>query len=328
MLSASQAKYAVAMATAAMASYVLSQALHLSGSYWSVLSAVIVFRFDFGSAWGASRDRLLGTMAGAVWAVSFLLLARLWSIPGLLLLGGIIVPLSFWAALRPQYRTALVTSIIILSAGGSVTTPLAAAIGRILAVGLGAFIGGLFSFALSFAKHPGVGHEPAAKILLGLGALFPLSCRPGDPGQTTRLQRDIYRGLCRFSSAAQLRLPKAAPIVEILTRVYWDIVFLNRVTPGTPNPEDKPGLQAALAQVALAFQRLCVRTAENIRDANPLPSLIDFNEACAHLAGASIDKPIPPGAGENAIISLLQLLRQDFETLLLTLAEAPCRDGA
>ena len=64
--SASQVKYAIGMATAAMTSYVLSYALHLSGSYWSVLSAVIVFRFDFGNALGASRDRLFGTVAGVV----------------------------------------------------------------------------------------------------------------------------------------------------------------------------------------------------------------------------------------------------------------------
>ncbi len=64
-------------------------------------------RFDFGNALGASRDRMLGTVAGAVLAVSFLALARLWSIPGFLLLAAIIIPLSFLSALRPQYRTAL-----------------------------------------------------------------------------------------------------------------------------------------------------------------------------------------------------------------------------
>ena len=170
MPSAGQAQEAIGMATAAMTSYVLSNALHLAGSYWSVLSAVIVFRFDFGNALGASRDRLLGTMAGAVLTVSFLSLARIWSIPGLLLLGAIVIPLSYLAALRPQYRTALVTSIIVLSAGGPVTTPLAVTVGRVLAVGLGAFIGGLFSFILSFAKQQTTGYEPAAKIILDLGS--------------------------------------------------------------------------------------------------------------------------------------------------------------
>jgi uncharacterized membrane protein YccC len=319
-LSSSQAKYAIGMATAAMTSYVLSHALHLSGSYWCVLSAVIVFRFDFGSAWSASRDRLLGTIAGAVLAVSFLFLTRLWNIPGLVLLSGIVVPLSLWTALRPQYRTALVTSMIVLSAGGSVTTPLAPAIGRILAVGLGGFVGGLFSFVLSFAKHPGIGHEPAVKILLGLGALFPLSRRPGDTEQTTRLQRDLYSGLCRFSSAARLRLPEAAPIVRVLMRVYWDIVFIGRVALTKPDSEENPNLQAALARVATSFQRLCTQTAENLRQAKPLPALVDFDEACSHLTGSGVDSPIPPGKGENAIVSLLQLLRQDIEGLLLTLA--------
>jgi hypothetical protein len=325
--SASQVKYAIGMGTAALISYVLSHVLHLAGSYWCVLSAVIVYRFDFGNAMGASRDRMLGTAAGAVLAVTFLALARLWSIPGFLLLAAVIIPLSFLSALRPQHRTALVTAIIVLSAGESVKTPLAAAIGRVLAVGLGAFIGGLFSFILSFAKHPGTGHDPAARIILGLGSLLLLTSRPDDSGRTAQVQRDLYSGICRFSSAARLRLPGATPIVRILTLVYWEIVFIGRIASTTPNLEDKPSLPAALAPLAMNFQQLCVRTAENLRNAKPLPTIIDFDEACSHLAGSRIDNPIPPGKEENAIVSLLRLLRQDFESLLRTLAEPPCRGG-
>jgi hypothetical protein len=320
-ISASQVKYAAGMAAAALTSYVFSGALHLSGSYWAVLSAVIVFRFDFGHALGASRDRLLGTIAGAVLAVSFLGLTRLWNIPGLLLLAATIVPLSFLAAVRPQYRTSLITSIIVLSAGGSVRTPLAAAIGRLLAVGLGAFIGGLFSFILSFAKHPGVGHEPAAKIISGLSVLLPVSCRPEDSGKAARVQRDLYSGLCRFSSATE-RLPEAKPIVSALMRLYWDVVFIGRLVPTPSNIEDKSGLQTALAKVAASFQRLCVQTAENLRHARPLPALTDFEEACCHL-GANSDPPIPPGREEGAIVPLLHLLRQDFENLFVVLPESP-----
>jgi hypothetical protein len=318
-LSSGQVKYAIGMATAAITSFILSHALHLSGGYWSVLSAVIVFRFDFGNALDASRDRVLGTIAGAVLAVSFLSLARLWSIPGLLLLAAIIVPLSFLAALRPQYRTALVTSMIVLSAGGPVATPFTAAVGRVLAVGLGALIGGLFSFILSFVKHPEVDHEPAAKIILGLGVLLPLSHTQGDPGQTTQLQRDIYGGLCRFSSTARSRAPESAPIVRILTHVYWDIIFIGRIALSTPNL-DKPCLQAALGQMEMSFQHLCVQTAEHLRLAKPLPTLIDFEEACRHVEDLRIDDPSLLGKGENAIVSLLQLLRQDFEALLGALA--------
>ena len=318
--SASQVKYAIGMGTAALISYLLSQALHLAGSYWSALSAVIVYRFDFGNTLGASRDRMFGTAAGAVLAVTFLALARLWTIPGFLLLGAVIIPLCFLSALRPQYRTALVTSIIVLSAGGSDTTPFAAAIERVLAVGLGAFIGGLFSFILTFAKHPGKGHAPVARILLGLGSLLLLTRQPEDSGRMAQVQRDLYSGLCRFSSAARLGLPGTAPIVKILTHVYWDIVFIGRVAPTTPNPEDKHNLQVTLSQLARSFHHLCAETAENLRHAKPLPTLFDFDEVCSRLAGSRIDNLIPPGEEENVIVSLLQLLRQDFESLLLTLS--------
>jgi len=321
---ASQVKYAAGMAAAALTSYVLSNGLHFSGSYWSVLSSVIVFRFDFGHTLGASRDRMLGTVAGAVLAVGLLALTRLWNIPGLLLLAAMILPLSLLAAVRPQYRTSLVTSIIVLSAGGTVATPLVVAIGRLLAVALGAFIGGLFSFILSLTKHPGIGHEPAAKIILGLSALFSFPRTPEDGGKAARVQRDIYSGLCRFSSAT-VRIPEAKPIVSALTRLYWDVVFIGRLVPPTSNLEENSGLQTALAKVAAGFRRLCVQAAESLRQVKPLPTLVDFDEACCRL-GSSSDPPVPPGKGEGAVISLLHLLRQDFESLLALLAETPSRE--
>jgi uncharacterized membrane protein YccC len=54
------------MVTAAMTTFVLSHVLHLAGSYWSGLSAVIVFKLDFESVSAASSDRLFGTVAGVV----------------------------------------------------------------------------------------------------------------------------------------------------------------------------------------------------------------------------------------------------------------------
>ena len=318
--SASQVKYALGMGTAALISYVLAHTLHLAGSYWSVLSAVIVYRFDFGNTLGASRDRMLGTAAGAALAVAFLALARLWRVPDILLLAGVILPLCFLSALRPPYRAGLVTSIIVLSAGGAEATPLGAAVGRVLAVGLGAFIGGLFSFFLSLTKHPGTGHDPAARVILGLGSLLLLTPRPDDSGRKARVQRDLYSGLNRFSSAARESLPEATPIVKFLTLVYWDIVFIDRVAPTTLELEDKPGLQAALGQLALSFQHLCEQTAESLRQGKPLPTLIDFDEACSRLTDSRIDNHIPRGMEEMAIFSLLRLLRQDFKSLLNTLS--------
>jgi len=107
--------------------------------------------------------------------------------------------------------------------------------------------------------------------------------------------------------------------VRILTHVYWDIIFIGRVALSTPNL-DKPGLQAALGQMEMSFQHLCVQTAENLRHPKPLPTLIDFEEACGHMEDLRIDDPLLLGKEENAIVSLLQLLRQDFEALLGALA--------
>jgi uncharacterized membrane protein YccC len=53
-------------ALAAVLAYWITSILHLPGSYWAAISAIVVMQSEVGATVTASRDRLAGTAMGAV----------------------------------------------------------------------------------------------------------------------------------------------------------------------------------------------------------------------------------------------------------------------
>jgi uncharacterized membrane protein YccC len=64
-------------ALAAACSYWLAKLLHLPDGYWGAISAVIVLQSNVGATVTASRDRLIGTLIGAMFGFSFSLFGGL-----------------------------------------------------------------------------------------------------------------------------------------------------------------------------------------------------------------------------------------------------------
>src|SRR5262245_24149242 len=98
---------------AGLITFTLAHLLELPHSYWAVLTSVIIMQASVGGSLKATLDRMLGTLAGAIWGVSVTL-----AIPhgdtltiGLTLAAAL-APLALVAALRPNYRMAPVTAII------------------------------------------------------------------------------------------------------------------------------------------------------------------------------------------------------------------------
>lgn len=58
--------YSARSALAAAGALSIAGNLHLPEAYWSPISAVIVMHSNFGSAWGISRQRVIGTVLGAM----------------------------------------------------------------------------------------------------------------------------------------------------------------------------------------------------------------------------------------------------------------------
>ena len=136
-----QLKLAVRMTVASLAAYALCRLLGLSQSYPAVLTAVIVMQGSVGASLKAMLDRRVGSLGGAVWGVAVLLV-----LPpsGGLSLGVTftvaLIPLALLAALKPAYRAAPVTAIILLLTPTNSVGPIAQAVQRVVEIGLGGIV--------------------------------------------------------------------------------------------------------------------------------------------------------------------------------------------
>ena len=99
-------------ALAATLSWWLMMSLGLHDGYWGAISAIIVLQSNFGATVSASRDRLLGTLIGAVFGFAFSLFGALpWNFAGAVLSAVIVCGLL---GLRSSSRLAGVTIAIIM----------------------------------------------------------------------------------------------------------------------------------------------------------------------------------------------------------------------
>ena len=63
--------HAAKTALAAALCWALARLFHLHDGYWGSISAIIVLQSNVGSTVNASRDRILGTIIGAIFGFSF-----------------------------------------------------------------------------------------------------------------------------------------------------------------------------------------------------------------------------------------------------------------
>jgi uncharacterized membrane protein YccC len=140
----------------------------LHDGYWGAISAIIVLQSNFGATISASRDRILGTLIGAVLGFSFTLVGALpWNFILAVLTAMIVCGVL---GLRSSSRLAGVTiSIIMLVNTGSHWT---LALHRVLEVFLGIFV----AVAISTLVLPDSARlrlrDGLAKEFLLLGAFF------------------------------------------------------------------------------------------------------------------------------------------------------------
>ncbi len=219
------------LAVAGSAALALAQALHLPEGSWAVLSALIVTRANRGATLRASAARLIGTLCGAGLGV-LAAAGRLWQVPELALLAAVLLPLGLLVAWRPDFRTAPIAAVIVLSAGGG--SPLAAAGLRVAEIALGA----LTALALSWALLPGKSLEQteraAARLLAHLHALALLA---GAAAEAAR--RDKLLELCRGELRSLTLLAQSAGweprareraerLAKRMARVYADVAMVVR----------------------------------------------------------------------------------------------------
>ena len=104
--------HAIKTAAAASVCYTLARSFGFHDGYWSAISTIIVLQSNFGATMSASRDRLLGTLIGAVIGFSFTFVGALpWNFIAAILVAVVICGLL---GLRSSSRLAGVTISVVM----------------------------------------------------------------------------------------------------------------------------------------------------------------------------------------------------------------------
>jgi len=257
-----QLKLAARMTVASLAAYSLCRVLGLSQSYPAVLTAVIVMQGSVGASLKAMLDRLVGSLGGAVWGVAILLV-----LPpsGGLSLGVTftvaLVPLALLAALKPAYRAAPVTAIILLLTPSNAVSPEAQAVQRVLEIALG----GIVAMAVALLVLPARAHEglaeAAGRAVGKMGDLAAIVLK-GDTAAIQTLHADIRSALTQAEAAGDDATreratylsagPDPQSMLRTLRRVKNDLSAIGR-TAGEPLTESTSSLMAAIAAILHAI---------------------------------------------------------------------------
>ncbi|HEY1723446.1 MAG TPA: FUSC family protein [Magnetospirillaceae bacterium] len=133
-------RFALRMMLSAGVAFVVAQALELSQPTWAVISAIVVARASAGDAFKSGRDRVIGTLTGAVVGV-VLAFGRPLGVPELVLIAVGVGALAFAFTFHKAFAAAPIALVIVLASDpsgheASVTT----ALHRLTEVGLGAAI--------------------------------------------------------------------------------------------------------------------------------------------------------------------------------------------
>jgi uncharacterized membrane protein YccC len=290
-----QLRLAVRITTAAVVSYVACHLLGLMQSQWAVLTAVIVMQASVGGSLKAMLDRFMGSLGGAIWgvAVSLSLHHSGFAPLGVALAVGV-GPLAVLAAIKPTYRVAPVTAIILLlSQNLNTLGPVDSAIQRMLEIGIGSIV----ALGVSLVVLPARAHRALAQATSqALGAMADLmTIMPtglqghNDPQAMLAAHDRIRTFIGKAETAAEEALrerssylttaPDPVPICRTLRRLRHDLAILGRAMT-EPLPEGTGAIilaptVEAMAAIAAFFR---VSAAAFAQAAAP-PALSDLDGA-------------------------------------------------
>lgn len=248
------------MTVAAVAGLAIAQALNLPLPLWTVLTALIVTQMSIGRSLATSIDYLVGTIGGTIYGGALaLLIPHETEMRLLLVLVLAVAPVALVAALKRNLNAVPVSAIIVvLMPAITHASPLAAAIDRVLEVGLGVIVG----LAVAFLVMPAGGHRIArqegSRILdLLAQALERVLAGPLGPDDVESLRRvydRVGQSIAEFTASAaegerersaRLSLePDTQPLRRTLLSLRHDVVAAGRIARGVPLPEPLHGRMA------------------------------------------------------------------------------------
>jgi uncharacterized membrane protein YccC len=282
-------RLAVRVTSAAILAFAFAKLLGFPHGYWAVITAIIVMQTSVGGSLKAAVDRLLGTMAGALYGAGIALLVPHASTSGLAAAMVIaIAPLALLAAVRANFKAAPITAFIVLvPMSGQEVAPLTYALDRILEISIGSVVG----MATSLLILPARAHQVLARVAAKAAdlngdlmvAMFEgLTKDAGRPGLRAQ-HAAIRKALAQAETAAEEALrerksyltdsPDPEPLVRTLYRLRHDLVMVGRAT-AKPLPAVLAArLETKVLAVRDAGSHLLHEMAEALRTRDAAPSL-------------------------------------------------------
>lgn len=292
----SELTLAIRITVAAGLAFALVKLVGLSQSSWAVITSVIIMQTSLGGSVKAAMDRMAGTLVGAVWGalVSIAISHHSNLATGLAVLVAV-APTALCAALRPSFRVAPITALIVLIPSGSTLTPYAFALERVAEIVVGIVVGVSVAMLVLPARAHGVLAAAAAKVTdlnadLLIALMAGLIEGRGRP-DVAALQASIRAGLRQVDAAVdeaarerKAHLSNVAdvePLARTLYRVRHDLVIIARVCVRASPESVAPALREPLLGLRDATVALLHAIAEALRRRYVAPDLAGFEASLA-----------------------------------------------
>lgn len=285
----SEIRHAIRVSAAVGAAFALATLLKLPQGYWAVFTAVIVVQTSIGATITASIERFMGTVVGAVVGAAAAYLHLRHPAFGGLILCVAVALLSFLAAVRPTFKVAPVTAVIMLIGTTTHMDPLTAAMYRVIEITVGSLTGVAATLLIFPARAHGAIVQRVREVVdinAGLLSHYARVLR-GQPSDLVAAdQYDANRAIMAKlqtamaeadrETASRLSL-RSAP--EALPRTLWrqrnDIVMIGRAL---TQPIAIPGLAEPAAAMIDAARNFLIQAAELIQ-MGARPDRLAFSQA-------------------------------------------------
>jgi len=328
--------------------FVTDVVLGLPQSYWAVLTAVIVMQASLGGALKASIDRIVGTIAGALWGVIIALAVphphgSSWLLATALTLA--LAPLALLVAFKPAYRIAPATAIIVLlGSGAQEAGPILPALHRVMEIGVGSLVGlAVALLVLPARAHRLLADEAAAVLGILAEQIEQLPARLAGTaeaavwqqiGDRRRKAQDKAEALAEEAKRERRNrltdTPDPEPLARTLRRLGVDLAQIGRVSGEAWDAilvERLAEPLSTVVEVTASFLRAC-GTALHSRTAPPPiePVSAAMDRLSAIVAGLRQDGTTRPLSGPTVerLFGLgfaLDQMRRDAEDLSERIAE-------
>jgi uncharacterized membrane protein YccC len=281
-------KLALRVTIAGVLAYAVTRFFDMPQGYWAVITAVVVMQASVGGSLKAAIERFSGTLAGAIYGgvIAALIPHSSATTLGLAIIVALF-PLALLAAVKPAFRVAPITSLImLLPPTGQAIGPLASAIDRVLEITLGNIVGVAVALFVVPARAHTLMTEAAARVVLlnaELVSVFidELTAAPTGRSALQTIHPQIRSALKKAEAAAEeaarerrthlTEAPDPEPLIRTLYRVRHDLVMIGRAASSPLPAPVLERLEPSLTALHQATRALLLSLAEALRDRTKAP---------------------------------------------------------